>query len=199
MSDNLAGVYPRDPRSTSRGIGPVMSKYKFTNVEINFILSPVYAFMNRCIILGRSISEKYQSRDMIFYEQLGGRNLFLRLVFPKYPSQTWHICLIKPNIITIKVHYVESTIYTLFSPDFLKIVFVDLFVCANIDSYCYSGLFCTRGRLISHYLKQFYIISTDWLNIEDNTIKVTFCYLFEFSFICVCAFINYLYLTLYLV
>ena len=55
------------------------------NTDINsFACFILYRYMY--IMFGRGICVKYQSRDEKFPE-------------PKYPSQTWYICLITPNII----------------------------------------------------------------------------------------------------
>jgi hypothetical protein len=68
------------------------------SMVIKHLKRPCYMY----IMFGSGICEKYQSRDEKFHEPKGEGNLVSRLVFfanTLYPSQTWYICLITPNII----------------------------------------------------------------------------------------------------
>jgi hypothetical protein len=57
-----------------------------------------YDILNRYIMFGRGICEKYQSRNEKLPEPKGEGNLVSILVFfCKYPSQTLYICIITPN------------------------------------------------------------------------------------------------------
>ena len=69
-------------------------------MSILYIFSNTNPILYWYIMLEKGICEKYQSRDEKFPGPNGEGNLVSRLVFfRKYPSQTWYICLITPNII----------------------------------------------------------------------------------------------------